>query len=702
MRLSHPESAVNTLHRLAGVALLGATLVAAVASAPVHAGKSCLVEYWLAPGGDDLATGDRAHPFRTLQRARDAVRADARRAQCRVQVTLRGGTYRLVEPLQLDARDSGAKGRDVVWRAARGERPVISGAVAVTGWSLHDAALGIHRAFVGMQRTRQLYVNEMRAVRARTEPYPADYERTATGYRFVTPGKPLPAWANAADIEAVTVTQWKMMRCPVATVIGAEVTMGERCWKNANVFQAPPGKAALWNFRLLSRFENAYEFLDRPGEWYLDSATGWLYYIPLPDEDLLQSVVELPVVEALIDGRGEPDRPIEHLRFEGLVFTYATWLGPSGPDGYAADQSGFHLVGDGHLPNVIGHDENVVRTPGNLRFRFARNVEFHGNEFLHLGGVGLDFGTGSQFNVIADNRFEDISSAGIQLGGVDREDHHPDRPEQVTRDNLVTNNLVHRVGREYFDAAGIYIGFTTRSTVSHNDIVDVPWSGIAIGWGWGLLDQGSFPGLPNAMPGEWGRYDTPSTSRGNRILSNRIKGFLNELWDGGAIYTQGAQGTSLLDGELIAWNVASGKRPAAGGNTFYTDGGSRYVTLFENVSYDNTVGTTDFGPCGLPAALPWCAIGESSIASGAIDGCSSLALCWLAIPYGGDSGGCVPHGDLLFVRNYWSSDTFSTLCSTALTVGIVHLDNRIITGIFEVPTRILRAAGRQPRFPRAD
>jgi hypothetical protein len=96
----------------------------------------------------------------------------------------------------------------------------------------------------------------------------------------------------------------------------------------------------------------------------------------------------------------------------------------------------------------------------------------------------------------------------------------------------------------------------------------------------------------------WGLYETPTTSRGNRILNNRIHNFLMELWDGGAIYSLGQQGTSAADGELIAGNVAYGKRPAAGGNIFYTDGGSRYVTLFENVSFDNPVGVSDFGRAG--------------------------------------------------------------------------------------------------------
>ncbi len=657
-------------------------LIAAAAAAVAHlwAGgvahaRSCSVEYWVSTDGSDAAPGDRERPFRSLGRARDAVRADGRRLRCEIVVNIRG-EHRLAETLVLDARDSGAPGREVVYRAAPGDRGLLSGAVRVQGWSLHDPARGIWRARVGARQTRQLYVNGARAVRARTAPYPPEFARTPTGYRFIGPEAMTPAWAQPSAVEAVTVTQWKMMRCPVRALVGRDVEMQEPCWTNANVFQAPPGQQPLWNFQLLTRFENAYEFLDEPGEWYLDSADGWLYYAPRPGEDLVTAVVEMPVLEVLVDGRGELERPVSHVRFEGLTFAYATWLGPSGPDGYAADQSGFHLVGPGHLPNVIGHDDNVVRTPGNVRFRYARHVAFVGNTFAHMGAVALDFDTGSQHNEIVDNRFEDTSSAAIQLGGVAKADHHPADPAQLTRDNRIANNLIRATGREYVDAAGVYIGVTTRTLVEHNEISDVPWAGIAVGWGWGLLDPGSFPGLPNAYSGEWGVYDTPTAASGNRILHNRIHGFLGELWDGGAIYTQGRQGTSFDDGEVIAWNVASGKRPAAGGNTFYTDGGSRYVTLFQNVSFDNPEGVTDFGPCGLPSSLP---------------------LCWLVVPYGSDTGGCIPYGDLRIVSNYWVNLVFYDPCPYGdYPIDVLFLDNRLISGPADVPEWILRSAGRQP------
>jgi len=99
---------------------------------------------------------------------------------------------------------------------------------------------------------------------------------------------------------------------------------------------------------------------------------------------------------------------------------------------------------------------------------------------------------------------------------------------------------------------------------------------------------------------------------------------LQKLWDGGAIYTTGFQGTSVENGQFIAWNVVLNKRPLAGGNTFYTnytDGGSRFVTLRENVSLDNPQGFVDFGPC--------------------LKASSSEELCLTTgiVPYGADMGG---------------------------------------------------------------
>lgn len=642
------------------------------------------VNFWVATDGSDQAVGDEANPFLTLGHARDVIRASADRGVKPITVFIKGGTYRLTEPLELTAQDSGASGAEVVYRAAPGESVVISGAEAIDGWSLHDAARNIWAAPVSTDlMPRQLYVNGQRATRARTPDYPNYYYPGSTGYTYLyfggdDPQIP-PTWENASLVEAVTVTQWKMMRCPVAEVRnGFEVIMASPCWENANVFPYP------WGFYLLSWWENAYEFLDEAGEWYLNPVAKMLYYIPRAGETMATAEVELPVLEKLIDAQGDASQPVQYIRFQGLNFEHATWLGPNEPDGYALDQSGFHLKGTDHQANIIGHDPNTVGIPGNLDFLYARHITFENNTFQHLGGVGLSFGTGSQNNEIFNNTFQDISAAAIQLGGIAAQDHHPTQPSQLTCDNRIANNLIEYSGREFYDAPGIYIGFTARSRMEHNEIRHVPWSGIAIGWGWGLLDPGGFAGLPHATPYAWGYIGTPSATSANRIVHNKIEYFLEKLWDGGAIYSTGFQGTSMDDGLLIAWNVAQHKRPEAGGNTFYTDGGSRYVTLRENVSLDNPQGYMDFGPC----------LKASSFTA------DDMCLLSGIVTYGTDMGGCVPYGDLLFENNYLRDHlSFYDICTNSYypnaPTNVWFINNVKVSSSDQVPAAILDAAGRE-------
>lgn len=655
--------------RAVSAAVLALLLLLAISGT---AGAAPRTSLWVSPTGNDAAPGTRERPFRTLEKARSAVRAQLSPQRADIVVNLMGGTHRLTRTLSLSASDSGNSGHTITYRAAPGARPLVSGAMRVRNWTLYDSGLNIYRAKVPVgTQSRQLYVSGRRALRARGADYPNGFIRTESG--FYDASGSMASWGNQTGIEAVTNTQWKMMRCPVAAIQGGNITMQQPCWNNVNVFPY------IWSFQTILRFENAYELLDSPGEWYMDSAHGWIYYIPRVGEHLSKADVELPVVERLIDAHGTPSKPVQNITFRGITFAYATWLTPSTGDGYAADQSGFHLVGTGHQPNLIGHDQFVTRTPGNVSFKYGRSIRFVANDFRHLGAVGLDFGTGSQKNTVAGNRFEDISAAGVQLGGVDVVDHHPTLPGQTTRDNRISNNLIARIGLEYQDAPGIYIGFTTHSIVDHNEIDYVPWAGIAIGWGWGLVDPGGFLGLPGAVPGQWGNYTTPTTSRRNRILNNRIKHFLGVLWDGGAIYTQGQQGATAQDGELIAGNVASSKRLLAGGNVFYTDGGSRYVTLERNISYDNKPGITDFGPCGLDDSLP---------------------LCLILLPYGSDRGGCRPYGDLVYRRNLWQYPTpYWEACPyEGHPVNVVDDKNTVITGAQAVSRRILEAAGRQGKF----
>lgn len=692
-------------------------------------------EFWVSPQGNDGAAGTATAPFATLERARDAIRSLPQpQRNGDIAVTLRGGTYRLDHKLMLDGQDSGQPGHPVVYRAAPGEYPVITGSMQVKNWSPDNSLPGVYRASVGKVTSRQLYINGVRATRARTIDYPPSYRPGfyylngvphPDGIQYLPPTSgPLkpwqdPAqWTNIPKIEAVIITQWKMMTVPLESRITYPgytpypkflpyvppvgfppltvpartglLVMKEQPWKNANLFLASTtNQPGLWSFWQVTRFENAKQFLDEPGEWYLDESDpsgGMLYYMPRPGEDMATAQVELPLLDTLIEAQGQPAQPVANIRFEGLTFAYATWTDPA-VNGYVSDQSGFHLVGDRYPVNVYGHVQEPVRTPGNVRFVYARNIAFKESVFMHLGAVGLDFDTGSQGNSIENCLFTDISSAAIQLGGITAIDHHPTSPEQVTQDNRITNNVIYKAGQEYVDVAGIYVGFSRNTLISNNTISDVPWSGIAMGWGWGLLDAGMFPGVPGAVRGQWGPFTTPTINSGNRITNNLIQRFLQVVWDGGAIYTTGQQGSSMEDALLIEGNVARSKRAAAGGNTFYTDGGSRYIVLKGNVSYDNPTGHVDLGPAATADnLLPYPPYSALDI-----------------IPYGFDLGGCQTYGDITFIGNYLTNLLYFNICpywenGLYYPTNLNFLSNFLIQGVQNVPQSILSAAGAQ-NFP---
>ena len=80
-------------------------------------------EYWVSTAGSDAAPGTEEKPFATLERARDGLRETKKGGlhNSGVTVWVRGGVYRMIKTLELDAQDSGRAGAPVVYRSAPGE-----------------------------------------------------------------------------------------------------------------------------------------------------------------------------------------------------------------------------------------------------------------------------------------------------------------------------------------------------------------------------------------------------------------------------------------------------------------------------------------------------------------------------------------------------------------------------------------------------
>lgn len=591
-------------------------------------------------------------------------------------------------------------GYNVVYRSTAGSRPQIVGSIPVKDWAPSPGDPFIYRAPVPKgARSRQLYVNGKRATRARTTDYPEGfvpiYSKGGICFalsllndaRWRDPA----AWQQIQKVEAVLETQWKMMIVPLEAItqpvnagpvdLAGILTLQSPAWENANLYLTElPGSGepvpGIWSFWRVTRFENALAFLTDPGEWYLDGDEGWLYYKPRPGEFMPGGTVsvELPLLENLVVLNGSSGNPVTNIVFEGLGFSYATWLQPGGPEGYVSDQSGYMVMGEHHEPNLIGHVKTVNPTPGNISLRYAHNIVFSKNSLTHLGAVGIDLGTGCQYNNIDGNLFFDISSAAVQVGDVDSSDK-PVPDEDIVSHNTVADNYIQSAAVEFVDAAGIFAGFTEYTTISGNTIKDVHWSGIAMGWGWGLLDPDGYPGLPGADWFQWGDKNYHTINRWNKIINNHIEQFLLTAWDGGAIYTTGYQGTGVEDALLIQGNTAVHKNPQLGGNVFYTDGGSRWIRLIDNTSTDNAVGKVWFGPAP-----------KDPLAFLLYKDVSVLFLEYIlsflekVTPYGGDIGGCRTYGDLEYIGNNGISTRFYNVCpytynGTSYPVNLLYDNN---------------------------
>jgi len=548
-----------------------------MASCCVLVGETRAAEFHVSPSGYDANPGTKAAPFKTVQSASEWVRRLTQDMDEDIVIYLEDGTHVLREPWVLRQEDSGRNGHSVVYKAVPGAAPVLSGGVPVTGWEPDTG--GRWKAPATFADTRQLYVNGVRAKRARG-PFPDGAERYGdlqlidgdAGYLLPSRAE-MAEWRNQGDIEFGYLSSWSHMICKVKAITregdGVRIAM-----QQPNYFLAArkEGRQA----EIPDYIENALELLDEPGEWYLDKAAGTLYYLAREGEDMATATVVAPVAETLLELVGMLEEPIHDVRFEGITFADATWLRPN-VHGHPDVQANFLIIPTslsyrlGTVHNV--HNENI-RMAAHVALRYAHHVTFERCTFTRLGGAGLDLLLGCHDNTVRGCHFHDISGSAVQVGGVDRRDHHPDDPAMVVKDNRITNNYIHHCGVEYEDSVGVFAGYTDGTVIAHNEISNLPYTGISVGWGWGEEDAGggAYEGVPY-------RYATPTPAANNRIEHNHIHHVMRSRDDGGGVYTLSNQPGTVIRGNHI-------HDTTGGPGGIYLDEGSGFIEVTGNCVYN--------------------------------------------------------------------------------------------------------------------
>ncbi|HZR42876.1 MAG TPA: right-handed parallel beta-helix repeat-containing protein [Ktedonobacteraceae bacterium] len=566
--------------------ILASITVMITGTSPVYAATTAI---YVSPGGADSNPGTQSQPIQTLQHAQDLVRSMNQNMSGDITVFLEAGIYRLSQPLSLGPADSGSNGHNVIWQAVSGASPVISGAAKISGWTQFDATknIWVAQAPTGL-KTRQLYVNGTRVQRAHGA-LPVTLHQTSTGY--TASAATMAGWKNPSGmtpqiefVYAGGLGAWTEPRCPVGSMSGTTITMAQPCWNNSTkrLCCFADGRA----YNLVGRMsiteqptdvQNAFQLLNAAGEWFLDEGSSKIYYIPRSGEDLATADVEAPMLESLVTGTGTASSPVHNIIFDGIQFSYATWLGSNTGDGFSEIQANYQVTGTNgwqvqglcNLPPTPGTCPYAAWTqiPGNVSFTYDQNIQFTNDAFVHLGAAGLALGNGSQNGLVKGSVFTDISGNGIELGNVNMPTA---TGSSQTLGNTIADNHVFNLPAEYHGGIGVDIGYAANTTLTHNQIDHTSYTAVSIGWG-GWPDKEKKPAQPNF-------------SHDNAISNNLIFNHMQMLNDGGGIYTQGITGSSLANGEHVTGNVIHDQ--TGKGHVIYTDNGCTDESILGNAIYN--------------------------------------------------------------------------------------------------------------------
>ena len=553
-------------------------------------------EIWISPKGSDFNDGTRQSPKATLtsalRQAREWRRTEDNRIQGGITIYMEGGTYAFHEPVFIRPEDSGTKESPTIIRSVGDEKVILSGGISIKGWKKQGKVwVADVPAFNGRPLDfRQLWVNGKKAVRARDV---EDFEKMnricsvdekneilyvpAVSIRRLIDNK---GNLKAKYAEMVLHQMWCVanLRIRSVEVQGDSAAIRFHQPESRIQFEHPWPRPMVTTDGHNSAFylTNARELQDVPGEWYHDIDARKVYYYLREGEKMQEAEVIVPAVETLVRVEGTLDRPVCHIRFEKITFSYTTWMRPS-EKGHVPLQAGMYLT-DGYRidpkmqRNYLNHPLDnqgwLGRPAAAVRVVAARQIDFERCRFEHLGSTGLDYEEAVQGGVVRGCLFRDIAGNGLLVGSFSpaaHETHLPYDPadrREVCTQQQINNCYFTEIGNEDWGCLAIAAGYVGDVNIEHNEISEVPYSGISLGWGW---------------------TQTVNCMRNNRVHANLIHHYAKHMYDVAGIYTLGSQPKSYVT-ENCVHSIYKPGYVHDPNHWFYlyTDEGSSFITVRDN------------------------------------------------------------------------------------------------------------------------
>lgn len=470
------------------------------------------IDFYVSPLGNDSwsgtlpapgAQGGGNGPFKTLEKARDAIRRLKEAEglpESGVTVHIRGSVYSLTSSFELTARDSGTKNSPIVYRAYKNEEVRLVGGKQIDGFTPISNPAILNRI---VQKYRdKILQTDLKAQGitdfGKVSPRAFGGPMHATGLELFFQDKPmtLARWPNEGFVKIVGLLEPDTVnvRGTKGSKTGKFMYEGDRPkrWVEENdvwvhgywfwdwsderqkvesidtvkriISVIPPYhnygyRIGQWFYGL-----NILAELDRPGEWYLDRETGILYFWPPAHIEKGRAVVS--ILDTLVNLTG-----VSHVVMQGMIFEAARGtaivmkdckhskivgcvlrnLGGAAVQIEGGNNNGvascdIYATGSGGVSMQGGERKSL--TPGG---HFAENNHIHQygrwqrmyTPAIALHGVG---------NRVAHNLIHNAPHMAIMFGG---------------NDHMIEFNEIHNVCLESNDAGAIYAGrdWTMRGTV---------------------------------------------------------------------------------------------------------------------------------------------------------------------------------------------------------------------------------------------
>ena len=524
-----------------GLALLCAAsmVLSPIASFDVKAANSLVAqegpwkEFYVSPSGDDQAEGTKEAPFKTVEKARQAVDAVNEEMTGDIIVNIAAGDYFIDETIQMTKADSGFNGHEVIYRCdgAPGTARLIGGQ-KVSGWAMADendvTGYDLPADMIGnvwkveldasTPEFNTMYVNGKRATMARSlndwknDRFPASHDEymyapagSASGIAFPTDKlsqNHVDAMKRAIERgeEGAQVygwdwdyRNWFTSTIPVVRISDNWLYFPESPADNKASYRPK------YNFGNGARFflQGNLAFLDVPGEYHYNKITHTLYYYPKAEDGALEvQEIIIPSVQEIFRLNGDekaaynvepnPDDQIHNITFEGLEIGYTEF-----DDTYSSGWNAYDALGIGAYPeealregitqpSYCEQTERKEYRKGAVTLTQSHHITLDSMRIMNVGLMGISAWGDNNNLTVKNSELGNIGGHGINIDG----GYPGPNTGCYSYGHLITNNVIHDMGQMFGHGTGMQILQVHDSEFSHLEIYNASRRAIFLEGAW--------------------------------------------------------------------------------------------------------------------------------------------------------------------------------------------------------------------------